>query len=90
MDVKAGGEGFGAGAGEYNGGGGGGGGEMIEAGGEFLPHPTGFQRRRQADLGCGSCVLFFKSIHLLWAVDLDMGDEGQGIGEVEVLAYWGS
>ena len=38
----------------------------------------------------GGHLLFFESIHLVWPVDLDMGDEGEGIGEVEVPACWGS
>lgn len=32
-------------------------------------------------------LLFFESIHLVWTVDLDMGDEGKRIGEVEILAF---
>ena len=38
LDVEAGGEGVGAGAGEDDGASGGGGGEVGEEGGEFLPH----------------------------------------------------
>lgn len=33
---------------------------------------------------------FFERIHLFRAVDLDVGDEGEGVGEVEVFACWGS
>ena len=35
-------------------------------------------------------VLFYESIHLIWPIDFDMGDEGEGVGEVEVFASWGS
>lgn len=40
--------------------------------------------------GLGEHVLFLECIHLLWAVYLDMGDEGERIGEIEILACWGS
>ena len=35
------------------------------------------------------CLLFDKGVHLFRAVDLDVGDEGDGVGEVEVFAGWG-
>lgn len=34
--------------------------------------------------------LSFESIHLFGPIDLDVGDEGEGVGEDEVLAWWGS
>ena len=31
----------------------------------------------------------YESIQLVWAVHLDMGDEGFRVGEVEVFVSWG-
>ncbi len=39
--------------------------------------------------GRGLYLLFFERIHFLRPVDLDVGDEGEGIAEVEVFACWG-
>lgn len=40
--------------------------------------------------GGGADVLFYESVHFFGAVDFDVGDEGEGVGEVEVFACWGS
>ena len=34
--------------------------------------------------------LFLESVHFVRAVDLDVGDERERVGEIEVFACWGS
>lgn len=40
--------------------------------------------------GSGRYMLFFECVHLFWPIDLDVGDEGERVGEIEVSARWGS
>lgn len=96
MDVEAGCEGFGAGAGEDDGAGGRAGGEVGEEARELMPHsvfirgeliswladPLEIWIEREVSL------LFFEGVHLIRAVDLDVGDEGERVGQIEVFALW--